>query len=219
MARGEPIWQTSSTGPTSIPSSSEAVATRARSSPARSRASTSRRRAGRQAAVVGRHHAGLASRIVLGQSLPQLVRHPLGHLAGVDEDQGRPVRRRTWSAMRSSTSANWPCGATASSSASGSSMATSRSRRCPQSTHGRGRSVGVDAAQQAGHHLEGPLGGRQPDALEPAARRRDHAGQPLEAQRQVRSPLVPGQRVHLVDDDRAHPGAAWPATTAAVSRR
>ena len=38
--RGEPIWQTSSTGPTSMPSSSEAVATRARRSPARSRAST-----------------------------------------------------------------------------------------------------------------------------------------------------------------------------------
>ena len=38
--RGEPIWHTSSTGPTSMPSSSEAVATRARRSPARSRAST-----------------------------------------------------------------------------------------------------------------------------------------------------------------------------------
>ena len=37
--RGEPIWHTSSTGPTSMPSSSEAVATRARRSPARSRAS------------------------------------------------------------------------------------------------------------------------------------------------------------------------------------
>ena len=38
--RGEPIWHTSSTGPTSMPSSREAVATRARRSPARSRAST-----------------------------------------------------------------------------------------------------------------------------------------------------------------------------------
>ena len=40
MLRGEPIWHTSSTGPMSMPSSSEAVATRARRSPARSRAST-----------------------------------------------------------------------------------------------------------------------------------------------------------------------------------
>ena len=45
MARGDPIWQTSSTGPTSIPSSSDAVATKARRSPARRRVSTMRRRA------------------------------------------------------------------------------------------------------------------------------------------------------------------------------
>ncbi len=44
MLRGEPIWQTSSTGPISIPSSSEAVATRARRSPARRRVSTRYRR-------------------------------------------------------------------------------------------------------------------------------------------------------------------------------
>ena len=40
MLRGEPIWHTSSTGPMSMPSSSEAVATSARRSPARSRDST-----------------------------------------------------------------------------------------------------------------------------------------------------------------------------------
>ena len=44
MLRGEPSWHTSSTGPTSMPSSSDAVATTARSSPARRRASTRRRR-------------------------------------------------------------------------------------------------------------------------------------------------------------------------------
>ena len=42
--RGEAIWQTMSTGPMSMPSSSDAVATRARSSPARSRDSTRLRR-------------------------------------------------------------------------------------------------------------------------------------------------------------------------------
>ena len=41
---------------------------------------------------------------------------------------------RTCSAIRSSTSPSWPPLATDSSSLSGSSMATSRSRRCPQST-------------------------------------------------------------------------------------
>ena len=40
--RGDPTWQTSSTGPTSMPSSSDAVATSAFSSPARSRASMPR---------------------------------------------------------------------------------------------------------------------------------------------------------------------------------
>ena len=45
MARGDPIWHTSSTGPTSIPNSSDAVATSARRSPARRRVSTMRRRA------------------------------------------------------------------------------------------------------------------------------------------------------------------------------
>ena len=44
MLRGEPIWQTSSTGPMSMPSSSDAVATSAFSSPARSRRSTRWRR-------------------------------------------------------------------------------------------------------------------------------------------------------------------------------
>ena len=40
IERGEPTWQTSSTGPMSMPSSREAVATRARRSPARRRDST-----------------------------------------------------------------------------------------------------------------------------------------------------------------------------------
>ncbi len=40
MLRGEPIWHTSSTGPMSMPSSSDAVATSARRSPARSLVST-----------------------------------------------------------------------------------------------------------------------------------------------------------------------------------
>ena len=45
IERGEPIWQTRSTVPMSMPSSSDAVATTARSSPLFSRASASRRSA------------------------------------------------------------------------------------------------------------------------------------------------------------------------------
>ena len=44
MLRGEPIWQTRSIEPMSIPSSSEAVATSARNSPSLSRCSSRSRR-------------------------------------------------------------------------------------------------------------------------------------------------------------------------------
>ena len=77
MARGEPIWQTSSTGPTSMPSSSEAVATRraqvAGAQPGLDDAPAGRR----QAAVVGGDQqrgvdvTAAATGLVLGQALGQ----------------------------------------------------------------------------------------------------------------------------------------------------
>ena len=80
MLRGEPIWHTSSTGPMSMPSSSDAVATNARRSP--------RAQAGldpvtpllRQRTVVRGHD-------VVAESCAQLVREPLGHAARVDEHE------------------------------------------------------------------------------------------------------------------------------------
>ena len=84
MLRGEPIWHTSSTGPMSIPSSSEAVATSAFSSPARSRVSTRVPAVLRQAPVVGGDH-------VVAEPLAQLVGQPLGQPAGVDEHDGGAV--------------------------------------------------------------------------------------------------------------------------------
>ena len=85
MARGEPIWQTSSTGPTSIPNSSEAVATSAAqvAGPQTGFDDAPPRR--RQAAVVGGDQeggvdVGTARRFVLAEALRQLVGHPLGHL-------------------------------------------------------------------------------------------------------------------------------------------
>ena len=69
--------------------------------------------------------------------------------------------------------------------------------------HGR-RAVVVHAREQAGHHVERALGGREADALEAAAALGDQRVQPLEAQGEVAAPLVAGQRVHLVDDDGAH---------------
>ena len=67
MLRGEPIWHTSSTGPMSMPSSSDAVATSARSSPARRRRLDPVAALLRQAAVVGGDD-------VVAQPLAELVR-------------------------------------------------------------------------------------------------------------------------------------------------
>ncbi len=66
-------------------------------------------------------------------------------------------------------------------------------RRVP----GRARS-----RKEVRHHLERPLGGRQPDALQPVPLSRDELAEPLEGERQMRAALVPGQGVHLVDDHR-----------------
>ena len=86
MARGEPIWHTSSTGPTSIPNSSEAVATKRPQVPgtqARLDNAPPRRR---EAPVVGgdeqrRVDVVPVGRFVLAQPLGQLMGHPLGHFA------------------------------------------------------------------------------------------------------------------------------------------
>ena len=68
----------------------------------------------------------------------------------------------------------------------------------------------VDARQQTGHHLEGTLGGGQPDALEPAAPFGHQVGEALQTEGEVRPPLVAGQRMDLVDDDGVDPAQDGP---------
>ncbi len=58
----------------------------------------------------------------------------------------------------------------------------------------------VVAHQEAGHLLDRPLRRRESDPRQGAA---GQLGQPLNAQRQVRAAPVVGQRVDLVDDQRA----------------
>ena len=84
MRCGEPIWQTRSTWPMSIPSSSEAVATRALSAPVLSRCFGSEPPFLGQASVVSRHR-------VLAQPLAEMARDALGQPPGVDEHERRPV--------------------------------------------------------------------------------------------------------------------------------
>ena len=84
-ARGEPIWQTRSTVPTSIPSSSDAVATSARISPALRRCSMRSRRSFARLPWWAPTRSS-------PEALAQVVRDALGHAARVDEDERRPVR-------------------------------------------------------------------------------------------------------------------------------
>ena len=84
IERGEPIWQTRSTVPMSMPSSSEAVATTARSSPFFSRRFRVQAQLAGEAAVMRQDR-------VFAQALAQVVGHALGQAARVDEHQGGAV--------------------------------------------------------------------------------------------------------------------------------
>ena len=66
------------------------------------------------------------------------------------------------------------------------------------------RTAFVDPREQSRHQVERPLGRGEPDALEVPPALGHERVEPLEAQREVAAPLVAGERVHLVDDDRAH---------------
>jgi hypothetical protein len=65
----------------------------------------------------------------------------------------------------------------------------------------------IAAAQEAGHHVERPLGGGQADALR---RRLALLRQAFEGQGHVGAPLGGDQRVDLVDDDRLDPPERLP---------
>ena len=80
MLRGEPIWHTSSTGPMSIPSSSDAVATSARG---RRRAAASRPGSRRSFDRL----PWCAATDAVAEALPELVREPLREPAGVHEHE------------------------------------------------------------------------------------------------------------------------------------
>ncbi len=126
MLRGDPIWQTSSTGPMSMPSSRDAVATSAGSSPARSRASSRSRRSLDRLPwwAATRPSPRRSPRRCASRSARRRVFTKM-----------RVVRcARTCVAMRSRISPHCSWDATASSSLSGSSIVRSSCRRCPRST-------------------------------------------------------------------------------------
>ena len=135
------------------------------------------------------------------ESQGQLVGHPLGHLARVDEDQGGAVLEYV---------PGDPVEDVGELGAAGHRLQLAVRQfdghvevaGVPAVDDGRRGGVVVDARQQTGHDVEWPLGGRQTDALQPSAPFGHQMGQPLQAEGEVRPPFVAGQRVDLVDDDR-----------------
>ena len=156
------------------------------------------------------------------EALGQLVGHALGHLAGVDEDQGGAVLG-TCPAMRSRTSANCPPLATASSSLRAArsprrGRGGGRSRRWPAGAPASSRSAG--ARQQTGRRRRAAAA--WPTARCAAGPPSPEVLEPLEAEGQVGSALVAGQGVDLVDDHGAHAAqhrAAAPRSAAGTATR
>ena len=164
---------------------------------------------GRQAAVVGRHQergvdvAAATTGLVVGQALGQQVGHPLGHLPRVDEDErGAVVPGVLGDAVEDVRHL----------AAAHDGLELGRGELdgdievagvAAVDDHRR-RALRMHAGEQAGHQVERALGGRQADALKTAAALGHQRVEALQAQREVAAPLVAGERVHLVDDDRAH---------------
>ena len=183
MARGEPIWQTSSTGPDVDAELQRGGGHQgpqvAGPEPLLHDASAGRR----QAAVVGGHLQGGVDGVAVAVSASawapavaagvgteaqgQLVGHPLGHLAGVDEDERGAVLEDV---------AGDPVEDVGELAAAGHRLELGVGELdghvevpAVAAVDDGGRAAGrVDAREQTGHHLERALGGREPDALEPA---------------------------------------------------
>ena len=198
MLCGEPIWHTSSTGPTSIPSSSEAVATSARSSSGPQPVLDSLAAFARERPVVRGHQ-------LLAEPLAELMGHPLGQLARVDEHERRPVlghvagdsvedvvelvardRRLELAVGQLERDARGVAGARCRRS-SGSGSPAPTSRRAATSS---GRTVADRPIRTGGCSAT-------------AWRRSSVSGQ-------MRPPFVAGECVNLIDDDRLHGGERGP---------
>ncbi len=138
-----------------------------------------------------------------GQALGQLVGHPLGHLAGIDEDERGAVVLGVCGDLVQDVAELSPTGHRFELGVGELDRHIEIAGVAAVDDHRR-RPVVVHAREQAGHHVERALRGREADALEVAAGLGDQRIQSLEAEGQMAPPLVAGQRVHLVHDDGVH---------------
>ena len=184
----------------SMPSSSEAVATSARSDPALRRCSASSRALARQAAVV-------AGDRVLAQDLRELRRDPLGHLPRVHEDERRAVLADEVGHPRVDL---LPLLVRAD---GGERRGRDLDRQVERAEAARvhERALAPRADQEAADLVERLLRRREPDALDLAAAERL---EPLEREGEVAAALVAHECVDLVDDHGAHVGQLGAAARA-----
>ena len=173
---------------------------------------------GGEAAVVRRHEergidVAPAPGLLVGEALGQLVGHPLGHLAGVDEHEGGAV---VPGVLRDAVEDVGHLAAAHHRLELGGGQLDRHLEIAGVTAvddDGR-RAALVHAREQPRHEVERALRRREPDALQAAAALGHERIEPLEAQREVAAALVAGERVHLVDDHRAHAARAARATTA-----
>ena len=189
MLRGEPIWHTSSTGPMSMPSSSEAVATSARRSPARSRVSTRWRRSFDRL-------PWWAATTSSPRRSPELVGEPLRQPAGVHEHERGAVLGDELGDAVDDVAHLLGRGDRL-------ELALGQLEREVELALVAGvddcRAAGRVADEQPGHRLDRALRGGQADTRgAPLAERLE----PLEREGEVRAALVAGEGVDLVDDHR-----------------
>ena len=191
MEREDPIWQTRSTTPMSIPSSSEAVATHTLTSPCFSFSSAASLVVRERLPWVG-HHS------LIPKPLGQLVGDALHHPAGVDEDQGRAVGTHQVGDVVQGlgpllVGGNW---------AKLPGRQLYRQVQVASVARVHNQAVGsavlgevVVAHQEAGHLLNGLLCGRQSNTGNGSLSQR---AQSLHGQGEVRAALVVGDGVYLV---------------------
>jgi hypothetical protein len=155
-------------------------------------------------AALARQRSMMSGDLVLPQPLAQLVRNALGQLSRVDEDQGGSVAGNV-AADAVEDLAELIAGEGRLELAVGQLERQIHAAPVPAVDDGGGRLT--RAHQQAGRRLNRPNRRREPDA---DGRTLGHGLEPLEREGEMRAPLVSGQGVDLVDDDRLHAGEGGP---------
>ncbi len=153
---------------------------------------------------LARERSVMGGHLVLAEPLAELMGHPLGQHSGVDEDQRGSVAGDVGGDAVEDL-AELVAGDGGFQLAVGQLERQVEAASVPAVDDGRHR-LGR-SHQQAGRRLDRFHGGREADADGGAF---GHGLEPLQREGEVRAPLVPGQGMDLVHDDRLHGGEGGP---------